>query len=137
VFYVAASGLNVWRAVRMDTSLSTMMQQWRAARTRTHTHKSDVIYPPLVPARQQVARAREARQHRMLQMYQRHRTADPVTDEDAALDDMLEWCSKLSIADYFEYARNTASMFEPCSTSIHYRSLCWVNVCNHLYTIRT
>lgn len=100
--HAAAGGLNRWRAVRMGTSLSSMMQQWRAARARARIYRPNVSYPPLVPARQQVARGRVARQQRMLQMYHRHCTENPEMDEDAAVDDMLDWCSELRIADYFE-----------------------------------
>ena len=82
-----------------------MMQQWRAARARVCSSKPDVKYPQLVPAQQQAARVRHARQQRMLRMYQRHCTEEPEEDEDMALSHMLEWCSELNIADYFECAR--------------------------------
>lgn len=87
----------------MDTPISSVLQQWRAAQARAHT-KSHVTYPPLVPAQQQAVRAKGARQRRMLQMYQRHCTGDPEMDEDLAQNDTLQWCSDLNMADYFECA---------------------------------
>lgn len=97
----AVTGSNSWRAVRMDTPMSSVLQQWRAAQARART-KPHVTYPPLVPAQQQAVRAREARQQRMLRMYRQHCTGDPEMDEDMTHDDILQWCSDLNMADYFE-----------------------------------
>jgi hypothetical protein len=85
----------------MDTPLSSVLQQWRAAQARART-KPHVTYPALVPARQQAVRAREARQRRMLKMYQRHCTGDPEMDEEQ--NSILQWCSDLDMSDYFECA---------------------------------
>ena len=101
----------------MDTPLSSVLQQWRAAQARART-KSHVTYPPLVPAQQQAVRAREARQRRMLRMYQRHCTGDPKMDEDTAQNDILQWCSDLNMADYFECALNTPVCLHRCCTQV-------------------
>lgn len=80
------------------------MQQWRAARVRTRTDKpADISYPPLVMARERAASAKEARQQKMLRLYQRHHAGAPADgDEDAAMEDMLRWCTELHVKDYFE-----------------------------------
>lgn len=95
---------NTWRTVCMDRPLHSMMQQWRAARVRTRTDQPDISYPQVVTTRQREARAKEARQQKMMRLYQRHHDGVAEGDEAAAQEQMLRWCIELRVDDYFQCA---------------------------------